>query len=325
MNRETIIGFDSAWAGRNLGAICSVTLSQGMVECFTAPRLVQFAEAAAVIEKANLASDYVLVGLDQPTLVPNAKGIRPVERVAGSIVNKLGGGVQPENRGKEGMFGNAAPVWQFLDRIGARENPEAARRASRGLFLIEVFPALALPSIIPEIWHRKRAAKYNPANRNLFLLKDWQLVANGVAHLADNIHALSIANAARELAQLQSPGKPHQDKLDSLICLLVAMMWRLSDRCDSMVIGDRITGYMVTPVSEDTRPILRKSASRNLVPIDEGWTGDVCRKRSRTDRSQPDPGMIGTTSSQNAPSAKKDIERPSGVKVSKGLTFSASF
>jgi predicted RNase H-like nuclease len=39
-----------------------------------------------------------LIALDQPALVPNLTGMRPVERVAARLISRLGGGVQPSNR-----------------------------------------------------------------------------------------------------------------------------------------------------------------------------------------------------------------------------------
>jgi hypothetical protein len=75
----------------------------------------------------------VVVALDQPTIVPNVSGSRPVDKVAGSLVSWIGGGVQPANRSKAGMFDDAAPIWRFLEHLSAIENPPAARDAIAGL------------------------------------------------------------------------------------------------------------------------------------------------------------------------------------------------
>jgi putative transposase len=42
----------------------------------------------------------------------------------------LGGGVQPSNRGRLGMFCDASPIWRFLTARGAEDNPERARIAA---------------------------------------------------------------------------------------------------------------------------------------------------------------------------------------------------
>lgn len=291
---ETIIGFDSAWADKVPGAICAITYSQGSLVDFKLPRLVQFKEAALVVEEAARASDFSLVAVDQPTLVPNPDSIRPVERVAGSIVNAIKGGVQPANRGKTSVFGDTAPIWQFLERIGARENPPAAREASNGLFLIEVFPGLALPSMVPAIWRRRRAAKYNP-ERATFSLDDWQLATSGVASFAGQLGVPPIAAAANEFALLKKPRKADQDKFDALICLTIALAWRYRPRDASMVIGDQASGYMVTPISSETRPILARAASRISVPVDDVWDDDarrtvIQRSLSTSESPENEPG-----------------------------------
>jgi predicted RNase H-like nuclease len=48
--------------------------------------------------------DVCVVTIDQPTMVPNPGGMRPVDKVAASLISWLGGGVQPANRSKKGMF-----------------------------------------------------------------------------------------------------------------------------------------------------------------------------------------------------------------------------
>src|SRR5690606_31040410 len=106
--------------------------------------------------------------LDQPTIVPNLTGSRPVDKVAASLISWIGGGVQPANRSKKGMFDDTAPVWTFKGALNPIENPEGARTATNGLFIAEVFPALALPSLAVEFCGRLLAPRYNPGRRKTF-------------------------------------------------------------------------------------------------------------------------------------------------------------
>jgi predicted RNase H-like nuclease len=122
-----------------------------------------------------------LVALHQPTIVPNLTSMRPVERTAAGLISWLGGGVQPSNRGKVGMFCDASPIWPFLAALGATEAPEECRAAGAGLFIVEVFPALALPSIGPAFFGRLAAPRYNPARGKTFKLDDWRRVAIAAA------------------------------------------------------------------------------------------------------------------------------------------------
>ena len=140
---------NSAWTDnpRAPGAICAVGIEDGSPAMFHAPQLATFDQARAFVLKARSNTGVTLIALDQPTVVANLTGMRPVERVAASLVSWLGGGVQPSNRGRRGMFCDASPIWHFLTALDAEENPEQARVAADGLYLMEVFPALALASL----------------------------------------------------------------------------------------------------------------------------------------------------------------------------------
>ena len=261
--REAYVGFDSAWAGKVPGGIVWASFEYGKFSHCTTPQLTGFDGAAALIRELHDEHDYVLIAMDQPTVVPNMRGMRPVERVAGSLLGRLGGGVQPANRSRV-LFNANAPVWQFLDQIGARQCPSAARDGEPGLHLIEVFPALALTALVPQILARKRAARYNPANRR-FSLADWQLVCNTVARHACTFELLVLSGWADGVSQLTKPAKNHQDQLDAVVCLIVALQWRRLVRDKLALIGDVQQGYMVTPVTRETKTILKRAADEKAV------------------------------------------------------------
>ncbi|MDF0598387.1 DUF429 domain-containing protein [Psychromarinibacter halotolerans] len=286
MVTETIIGFDSAWANKAPGAICSITMKNGQISGFRFPQPASFDDALALTRDVVVESDFTLIAIDQPTLVPNTSGCRPVERVAGSIVNAIGGGVQPANRSKTSMFGSDAPIWNFLDQVNARENPAVARLASHGEFLIEVFPALALPSIIPEIWFRRRAAKYNPVGRKYYT-QDWQLVTSGVERASRAMGLHPVASAANFLGGLEKPTKADQDNLDALICLMVGFIFRRRPPEETAVIGDRDNGYIVTPVTSETMDVLVRSAALRNVPMNVAWSRDAVRVPSALQLARP--------------------------------------
>jgi len=269
--RETFVGFDSAWVGNTPGGICWATFVDGRFEKWGEPRCATFDDAAGIIEELHAQSAYTLVALDQQTVVENETGMRPVEKVAASLVSKLKGGVQPANRSKEAMFGDAAPIWKFIERIGATQNPAEARSASDGLHLIEVFPALALPSLELQIWERKRKAAYNPSKKN-FSPEDWRMVAKTVQRHAKQLKIAPLAKWAAQMADKDRPAKPDQDRIDAAICLIIALYWRCRNMrdIDMAFIGDTDNGYMVTPVAPETREILQTAAEKKGVPMMDG-------------------------------------------------------
>lgn len=280
---EAFVGFDSAWGGKN-GGIAWASFRGSRLQDFGEPKPADFDEAACIIETLQDDHDYVLTALDQPTLVPNETGSRPVESVARSLLSTLKGGVQPAYRGneKEALLGAYAPIWSFLERLKARENPPAARTMTHGLHLIEVFPALALPALEPSFMEHKCKACYNPKNRKKFSMDDWKLVASAVGRHANTLGITPLSQWAGEHAALAKPVKRDQDCLDAAICLIIALQWRRAPRDRLAVIGDGSAGYMVTTVSPDTREILERAAKRKNVPIDASWPSDAERHSAGT-------------------------------------------
>lgn len=267
---DICIGFDSAWADnpKAPGAICAVGLENGHAVRFHAPRLASFDQALAFIREHRSDSGVTLVALDQPTLVPNQTGMRPVERAAASLISWLGGGVQPSSRARRGMFCDDAPVWWFLRALGAEENPEQARVATGGLHLMEVFPAIALPSLEAGFFGRKKAPHYNPDRRKTFLPADWGRVAEAAARQARMLGCADLADWCSEVATIAAPRKADQDKLDAALCTLIALHWRLRPRQESLMLGDLTGGYMVLPASREVREYLKVAAQKYSVPVD---------------------------------------------------------
>lgn len=225
-------------------------------------------EARFFIASVHRKHRLTLIAIDQPTIVPNDKGMRPVEKVAASIVSWLGGGVQPAYREKENMFGDSAPIWKFLRRLGARENPELSRRAVRGKFIMEVFPALALPSLNRTFCGWKKGPRYNPANRGRFRKKAWQRVVATVLREARKLKCEKFIRWCNQLGKVTAPRKCHQDRLDAAICLLIMIRWRRGQRKDSAMIGDLKQGYIVAPVVDEIKDRLRNAALDRGVALD---------------------------------------------------------
>jgi predicted RNase H-like nuclease len=264
---SVIIGFDSAWtdSAKAPGAICAITFDARGQANFIRPEMVTFEGALEFIDEAKHGFSFCLIALDQPTIVPNPTGIRPVERVAASVISYVGGGVQPSNRSKTGMFDDHAPVWAFKDRLGAIEAPEDSRLTDVGLFLMEVFPALALTGLHSPFAQRLGGPKYNPQNKKKFRILDWQAVTMTVVDISNQLGLEELSDWASEMHRHANPRKGDQDQLDAVICAIVGLIWRACDRNMSAMIGDMQTGYMVTPVSTETRLRLEKASTRNNV------------------------------------------------------------
>ena len=265
--KEAFVGFDSAWAGKKAGAISYAVFRETNLERVSLPRVADFADAAGIIEDLQGECDDVLVAIDQPIIVNNQDGSRPVDRVAGALMRRLHSGTQPANRSKDTIFGDNAPIWRFISRIKppgmtcrALKDFEAARMATGETHLIEVYPALALPAMNRDFMVGQVAARYNPANTN-FSPDDWRLVCEIVHGCANEFNLQLLSQWANEMIapwdSPERPQKPHQDKIDAAICLLISLQWRrVQDGHALHAIGDPDNGYMVTPVCDATREIL---------------------------------------------------------------------
>ena len=264
--KQAFVGFDSAWAGRNKGAIAYVIFQGDVLQESRSPQSSLFHDAAQIIRELQRECHDVLVAIDQPIIVPNYSSSRPVDRVAGSLMGRLRSGVQPANRSKTAMFGDKAPIWKFIDDIGASLDFEAAETASGQTHLIEVYPALALPTLEPEFMERKSAARYDPTKPKNFCLADWQQVCETVHPCAADFGLDSMSRWAKDMAGLASPKKSHQDEIDAMTCLIVALQWRRKLAWHEVsAIGDLETGYMVTPTSHTTRNILQDACGKRNV------------------------------------------------------------
>jgi len=254
-----IIGFDSAWADKSPGAICALEYDKSGRLSLQQPGLVNFEKGSEFILKPKARYSCTLVAMDQPTIVQNKTGMRPVERVVASLMGFTGGGVQPANTSKTFLFGPYAPIREFKSKLKANEDAEKARLATDGLHLIEVFPALALAGLNEDFAVRFGSPKYNPSNRK-FNLQHWNKVAETLAEKACSLELTELAQWASNQARCSRPSKGDQDRLDAALCALIGAIWRVCDRSDSVMIGDLKSGYMVSPVSEVIRRRLTDKA-----------------------------------------------------------------
>lgn len=269
VNCTSVVGFDSAWTDnpKAPGAICILRIDANGTRLHLEPRLASFGDALEIIRGERSKVDKCLVALDQPTIVPNLTGSRPVDKVAGSLISWIGGGVQPANRSKLGMFDEGAPIWRFKQALGAIENPELARTASEGLFLIEVFPALGLAALEEAFCRRLGAPKYNPANRKRFKPEDWQAVSTTIRGFGALRALEQLEQWCEGIAAMTSPRKADQDMVDAVICGLIGLHWLAAPREQSVMIGDMDSGYMIAPAINGVHERLIAAATKREVPI----------------------------------------------------------
>ena len=262
-----LVGFDSAWTPTNSGAIVGVILhDDGTFEELGLPLSVDYREAERVVLgwQAKHAPASTVVLLDQPTIVKNAAGQRPVEHIVGSPVSLRYGGMQPANTAKEEMFGAVAPIWSFLSRFGGPADPIGF---PSGTQVIETYPVLTMISLgwmLPDPRPTGRLPKYNPERKKTFSKSDWEYVCRQTLGAFSGRGLAELEKWVSGATQIGSPCKSDQDRLDACLCLLVAA--HLADGKDCLMVGDQQSGYIVVPDGAGLRTELERrctSTQRN--------------------------------------------------------------
>jgi predicted RNase H-like nuclease len=98
-----LVGFDSAWTAKNFGAIVGVlNRDDGTFHDLGPPVVVNYADAERVVRnwQVQWKPTATVQLLDQPTIVKNITGQRPVENLVGCSVGLRCGGMQPANRSR---------------------------------------------------------------------------------------------------------------------------------------------------------------------------------------------------------------------------------
>ena len=243
-----LVGFDSAWTRTNSGALVGVLLlDDGTFNELGPPRIGDYSQAHGVIlqwQTEQLPTSTIVL-LDQPTIVENPTGQRPVENIVGSVVGRRRGGMQPANTSKEEMFGRDAPMWPFLTRFGGPADPMEPVADTRVFETYPVLTMIALLWTLPDIRPAGRLPTYNPARRHTFSISDWKHVCNKASGAFSERGLVEIVRWIEDATRKTSPRKSDQDALDACLCLLVALY--LAEQKDCLMVGDRKTGYIVVP------------------------------------------------------------------------------
>lgn len=265
-----IIGFDSAWTAGNQGGLVGVfhRPDGGLTE-LGEPESADFSTAANRIRQwqADTAATRTLILLDQPTIVRNATGQRPVENLVGGPVSRRHGGVQPAFTGRQAMFGPDAPVWPFLATFNGAADPQ---RPPEGTAVVETYPVLALIALgwlRPDTRPTGRLPKYNPGRRKTYRAEDWRFVCERAAEELGRRGALRAADWLRRAALVDKPGKALQDRVDACLCLLVGL--ELALERDGLMVGQIDSGYMVVPYRQAlVEELHERCAATGRVPAD---------------------------------------------------------
>lgn len=258
-----LVGFDSAWTRKNRGAIIGVFReNDGSLRELENPRVANFTEASdAISEWQNeTIPTATIVLIDQPIIVTNVAGQRPVENIVASPVSLRYGGMQPANTSRSEMFGTEAPIWQFLEKFGGASDPFSPMSDEQVFETYPVLSLIALGWVLPDKRITGRLPKYNPERRTKFSIDDWHLICDRLSEEIAARQLSSLGTWISEVKAKQSPRKRDQDSLDACICLLVAL--HMAESKDCLMVGNSDTGYIVVPHGNGLRRELEERCKK---------------------------------------------------------------
>lgn len=264
------IGIDLAWGRRNTTAAVALEM-QGdagfWIVVAEADALTDDESILDFVRQADPGSGIVL-GIDAPLDVPNETGERPVEAILRRCFGRYQAGAHPANRR---LYGGDIRGERLTARLAAEFGIDNSFEFARGdpgvRCCIEVFPhpaQVVLFELSRTLKYKARTGRDLPSRQAEFV----RLVAG--------LHALSLQTPALRAPDWLAPPaddlrgmalKRYEDRLDALVCAYVAAyfwQWGDGDRC--AVIGDRKTGYVVTPIT----PALRLCLGGHGSVSDEG-------------------------------------------------------
>ncbi len=234
------LGLDLAWSARNPSGLAALDEHGRLLDVRADLR-----DDAAILAwiRAQLGSCGV-IGIDMPTIVRNARGVRPCERDLAAVFRRSHAAPHPANLRRFPDGGRARRLIDALRPAGVIEALDVVSRDSR-IVALEVFPHPAHVRLfaLDRIFGFKKKARPWPA-----VLAEWSRYRAALATLADADPPL-LLDAAIPLAVGARGYKRWDDTLDAISCAYVAaFVWRWGiDPPHVRVFGDLQAGYIVVP------------------------------------------------------------------------------
>jgi predicted RNase H-like nuclease len=243
------VGVDLAWGERARTGLC--VSAGGRVTASTTCRTMD--DIAGWIRRYS--SSDCLVAIDAPLIVRNPTGRRRCEAEISRCFGRHEAGTHPSNLAKS-CFAGGGRARQLALRLGLSTDPrfgprEPVRRA------IEVYPHTALVALFGLQVSLKYKAK---AGRSLETrMRELARCARLIESLSSADPPMEVRSAERwwELEEEMAGAGTGaaldrvEDELDAYVCAYTGLYYWAHGPARCRVVGDTLTGYIVTPVSEE--------------------------------------------------------------------------
>jgi predicted RNase H-like nuclease len=234
------LGLDLAWSERNPSGLAALDADGRLIDVRADVR-----DDAAIMHwiRAHIGSRGV-IGIDMPTIVRNADGVRPCERELGAVFRRAHAAPHPANLRRFPDGGRARRLIDALQPAGVVEALDV-RPSDPRIVALEVFPHPAHVRLfgLERIFGYKKKARPWPA-----VLAEWSRYRAALATLTAADPPLQLA-ATIPNAVGPRGYKRWDDTLDAITCAYVAaFIWRWGLQPPHVrVFGDLESGYIVVP------------------------------------------------------------------------------
>jgi predicted RNase H-like nuclease len=218
------------------------------------------------------ATGTLVAAVDAPLVVPNETGRRPCEALVGELFARFGAGAYPANRGNP-SFSPQPRGARLAAEMGWDMDPSTPPDIGRQV-CIEVYPHPAMVSLFPldyVIPYKRKQGRDLPALKDAFgQLLDHLEDTCGTVLALDDSERWGVVRSTAAGASRKSELGAIEDEIDAIFCAYLARMWG-KEREKMVVLGDYVTGYIVTPIPPSKsvphgRPVRRRSAPRSVGP-----------------------------------------------------------
>ncbi len=236
------LGIDLGWTSGASGLCCLIW--QDGLQLLDLERRKPIADILTWVDTWIPPNENGMIAVDAPTLIPNATGMRLVDRLTHRYFGRYHAGCYPANLNRP----FAARTTNFGLSLEARGFTHAPTLKPRqyGRYQIEVFPHAATI----HLFNLKQILKYKRgrlAERRAGLMRLRQLILSDLPALEPRLCQLDLP----EVPLAGHALKDLEDRLDSLICAYVAAHWWYWGLERNWVLGipedPPTSGYIVVP------------------------------------------------------------------------------
>jgi predicted RNase H-like nuclease len=234
------LGLDLAWSDRNPSGLAALDEHGRLVDVRADLR-----DDATILAwiRAQLGSRGI-IGIDMPTIVRNADGVRPCERELGAVFRHAHAAPHPANLRRFPDGGRARRLIDALQPAGVIETLDVHPRDPR-IVALEIFPHPAHVRLfaLERIFGYKKKARPWPA-----VLAEWSRYRAALATLCAADPPLHLGATIPHAVGARGY-KRWDDTLDAITCAYVAaFIWRWGLQAPHVrVFGDLESGYIVVP------------------------------------------------------------------------------